>query len=355
MTSAASSPLRLLLTADPEITVPPEGYGGIERIVDALVRHYRNLGHHVGLVARRGSKCPADELFEWPGTASQGAGNLLRNSLALRRAARTFRPTLIHSFSRLAYLLPLLPNRVPKIMSYQRHTGGRQIAWATRLAGSTLRFTGCSEFICRMGRRSGGDWQPIHNFVEPERIPFTAAVGANAPLVFLSRVESIKGPALAIAIARQAGRRLVIAGNRISHGPEADFWERAIAPHLGRDGIEYVGEVNDTQKNRLLAEAAALVVPVQWDEPFGIVFAEALAGGVPVISCARGALPEIVEHGRTGFLIDTVEQGVEAVGRLAEIDRTECRRAADTRFSVGPIAAQYLALYAATIRASASP
>lgn len=355
MTGASPAPLRLLLTADPEISVPPEGYGGIERIVDALVRHYRSLGHHVGLMARRGSTCPADVLFEWPGTASQGAGNLLRNSLALRAAARSFRPTLVHSFSRLAYLLPLLPARVPKIMSYQRHTGGGQIAWAHRLAGKRLRFTGCSEFICRMGRDSGGDWHAIHNFVEPDRTPFTSQVPANAPLVFLSRVESIKGPDLAIAIARRAGRRLLMAGNRIAHGPGAEFWARAIAPHLGRDGIEYVGEVNDAQKSRLLGEAAALLVPVQWDEPFGIVFVEAFAAGVPAISCARGALPEIVEHGRTGFLIETIEEGAAAVHRLGEIDRSACRHVAETRFSVNSIAAQYLGLYAATIPRTFSP
>ena len=337
--------MRILITADPEIPVPPIGYGGIERIVDALVRHFRAQGHAVGLVAHRESTSPADAVFAWPGASSRGRLNFLRNALALRRAVRTFQPDVLHSFSRLAYLLPVLRSPLPKVMSYQRHTGGRQLAWAARTAGATLRFTGCSEFICRMGRPAGGEWHAIPNFIEPAKIPFVPAVPADAPLVFLSRVESIKGPDLAIAIARGAGRRLEIAGNRATSGAEGEFWERSIAPHLGRDGIVHVGEVDDAKKAVLLGRAAALVVPVQWDEPFGIVFAEALAAGTPVISCARGALPEIVQPGRTGFLINTVEEGIAAVGRLATLDRAACRNAAETRFSVEACAARYLALY----------
>ena len=345
MTVGSHSSIRVLLTADPEIPVPPEGYGGIERIVDALVRYYRSIGHTVGLVAHRESLSPANSLFAWPSRTSRGQLRSARNALALRRAVRAFRPDIVHSFSRLAYLLPILRSELPKVMSYQRHTGGRQITWATRFAGDSLAFTGCSEFICRMGGASGGSWQAIPNFVETERIAFTVATEADAPLVFLSRVEAIKGPEMAIAIAQRARRKLVIAGNHATAGSERAFWERAIVPRLGRDGIAYVGEVGDQAKGRLLGSAAALLVPVQWDEPFGIVFAEALAAGTPVISCPRGALPEIVDHGRTGFLVRSVEEGSAAVARLAEIDRAECRRVAVQRFDVRICATQYLELY----------
>ena len=328
------------------IPVPPVGYGGIERIVDALLRHYRAAGHTVGLVAHPASTTPADALFPWPGPTATGRLDTLRNAFALRRAARTFRPDLVHSFSRLAYLLPLLPTRLPKLMSYQRHTGPRQIAWATRLGGASVRFTGCSEFICSMGRPGGGEWHAIPNFAEIGKIDFVPTVPSDAPLVFLSRVEAIKGPELAIAVARATGRRLLIAGNRAASGPQLDFWQREIAPHLGRDGIEYVGEVNDAQKNDLLGRAAAMIVPIQWDEPFGIVFAEALAAGTPVITCARGALPEIIREGQNGFFMHTVEEGCRAVRRLGEIDRATCRRDAEERFSLAVCAARYLELYA---------
>jgi glycosyltransferase involved in cell wall biosynthesis len=174
---------------------------------------------------------------------------------------------------------------------------------------------------------------------------FRAAVPADAPLVFLSRVEPIKGAHLAIDVARQVGRRLVIAGNHGEEGEIGRYWREQIVPHLGRDAVEYIGPVDDRQKNDLLGGAAALLVPVQWDEPFGIVFAEALACGTPVISCPRGALLEIVRDGREGFLADTVEGLAGAVGRLASIDRAACRQRVEKEFSADEIVRRYEALY----------
>jgi glycosyltransferase involved in cell wall biosynthesis len=337
--------MRILLTADPMIPVPPVGYGGIERIVDALARTYMVRGHAVALMAHPGSTCPASERFAWVDPKGTGRIASARNSAALVGAARRFRPDLVHSFSRLGYLLPLLPLALPKVMSYQRHTGGRQISVASRVGGRSIRFTGCSEFISAMGRASGGIWSAIPNFVEMDRITFAARVPDDAPLLFLSRVESIKGPDVAIDIALASGRRLVIAGNRADSGHERAFWDERIAPRLGRDGIEWVGEVNDAQKNELLGRAAALVVPIQWDEPFGIVFAEALAAGTPVITCRRGATPEIIDPGRTGFFITDAREGADAVRRLPGIDRAACRQAAAERFSREVCASAYLSLF----------
>ena len=284
-----------------------------------------------------------------PGGRSGSTADALRNAAALRRAVARFRPDVLHSFSRLAYLLPLLPSRLPKVMSYQRHTGGRGVAWAARLGGRNLRFTGCSEFICGQGRRAGGNWTAIPNFVELDKYAFVPAVPPDAPLVFLSRIESIKGPDLAVAIARASGRRLILAGNPAPDGPEREYWDRRVAPELGRDGIEWIGEVDDVQKNRLLGGAAALLLPIQWNEPFGIVFAEAFATGTPVIACHRGALPEIVADGRTGFFISSVESGVAAVAGLPTLDRAACRRTAEERFSLAVCAEQYLSLYRAML------
>lgn len=335
--------MKILLTADPMVPVPPVGYGGIERIVDALARNYRGHGHAVGLMSHPDSTCAVDARFSWRTAA--GRWNDLRNARELMLSVGAFKPDVVHSFSRLGYLVPLLARSVPKVMSYQRHTGGRQVRWAARIAGRSLKFTGCSEFITSMGRASGGDWQSIPNFIEPERITFAASVQSDAPLVFLSRIESIKGPDIAIEIAKASGRRLILAGNRAESGPERKFWESRIAGEIGRNGIEWIGEVNDSQKNVLLGSAAALVVPIQWDEPFGIVFAEALAAGTPVITCARGATPEIVEQGKTGFFVRDAAEGVSAVGQLGRISRAACRRVAETRFSCEVCAEQYLSLY----------
>ena len=338
--------MRLLLTADPEIEVPPRLYGGIERIVDVLVRRLKAMGHQVGLVAREGSTTPADVFYPWPGKSSLSRGDTLANMWALWKAKRDFRPDLLHSFSRIAYLAPHLRGRVPLVMSFQREPTARTVRLAARLAApGTLTFTGCSEYIARQGRPSGGEWLGIPNFADTEGLHFSPSVPTDAPLVFLSRVEEIKGAHWAIEIARRTGNRLIIAGNHSDSGPEGRYWREKIVPEIGRDGVEYVGPVDDVQKDRLLGGAKAMVVPIRWNEPFGIVFAEALACGTPVISCPTGALPEIVRPGIEGFLIESVEQGCDAVGKLGTIDRAACRRRAEEHFSAHAVVARYDELY----------
>ena len=338
-------PCRVLVTADPELCVPPVLYGGIERIVDKLVQGLKVRGHEVALVARQGSTSSADRLFPWPGQRSQAIKDILPNMRALWSAVREFKPDVIHSFSRLLYMLPLLPSELPKLMTYERKPSSRAVRRAAALGGNSLRFTGCSSRVAEQGRLSGGSWHVVYNGVDLRSYDFQAQVAADAPLIFLSRIERIKGTHTAIAAARQAGLRLLIAGNHGDEGEERRYWENEIVPHLGRDGIEYVGEVNDEQKNRLLGQAAALVVPIEWDEPFGIVFAEALACGTPVISCPRGALPEIVRHGIDGFLVHTVEEAVQAIRALPTIDRSACRRQAERLFSTDGMVEAYLKIY----------
>ncbi len=337
--------MKILLTADPAVPVPPLLYGGIERIIDALVTGLRARGHRIALVAHAQSACPVDELFAWPTRETERSWSGLSNILTLKNAARDFKPDLIHSFSRLLNMLTLLAARVPKIMSYQRFPTRRTVASALRVARGTLQFTGCSQFICGQGRAAGGEWSAIPNFVDVQRYVFSPVVPADAPLVFLSRIERIKGAHSAVAMARLAGRRLIIAGNHETSGEAGTYWREVIEPEIGRGGVEYVGPVNDRQKNDLLGQAAALVVPIEWDEPFGIVFAEALACGTPVISCARGALPEIVQSGVQGFLVKTNQEGAEAISRLGTLDRGQCRRRVEDLFSADVVVRQYESLY----------
>jgi glycosyltransferase involved in cell wall biosynthesis len=347
--------MRLLLTADPEIEVPPRLYGGIERIVDVLVRRLQAKGHQVGLVARAGSTCPADAFYPWPGQRSRSKADTLSNSLTLWKAKRGFRPDLVHSFSRIAYLLPHLRGSIPLVMSFQRDPTPRTVGLAAKLAApGTLTFTGCSEYIARIGRPSGGEWLGIHNFADTENLHFSPSVPADAPLVFLSRVEEIKGAHWAIEIARRTGNKLIIAGNHSDSGPEGQYWREKIVPEIGRDGVEYVGPVDDVQKDKLLGGARAMVVPIRWNEPFGIVFAESLACGTPVISCPTGALPEIVRPGIDGFLIQSIEEGCDAVGKLGAIDRATCRQRAVEHFSADAVLARYLELYTRLIARKAA-
>jgi glycosyltransferase involved in cell wall biosynthesis len=337
--------MRILLTVDPEIPVPPPLYGGIERIVDGIATELRLRGHKVGMVAHPDSTCPVERLFTWPGPSSGGLRNGVANAFALLGAVRRFRPDVVHSFSRLGYLLPLLALRVPAIMSYQRHTGGRKLALAQALGGRSFQFTALSEFIVDMGRRGGGRWSVVPNFTDTGFYRFVPEVPPDAPLVFLSRIERIKGAHTAIEIARRSGRRLVIAGNRVETGEGPEYWRREIEPKLAPGKVDFVGPVNDEQKNALLGGAAAMLVPIEWDEPFGIVFAEALACGTPVISCPRGALPEIVLPGEHGFLVNSVEEGVAAVRDLPRISRAACRARCEALYSRHGVVGEYESLY----------
>ena len=163
--------MRILITADPEIEVPPRLYGGIERIVDGLVRRLRARGHQVCLVAKSGSQCEADAVYGWPGASSLSRSDTLANTWALWRAVRAFKPDLIHSFSRLAYLAPLLRGSVPIVMSFQRDPTQRTVGMAVRLAApEVLRFTGCSDYIAAVGRRAGGAWHGIPNLFEVDAL-----------------------------------------------------------------------------------------------------------------------------------------------------------------------------------------
>jgi glycosyltransferase involved in cell wall biosynthesis len=324
--------------------VPPRAYGGIERIVDALITALQLRGHEVGLVAHPQSTCRPAAFYPWSGLRSADRIDAVRNMSVLANAVSAFRPDVLHSFSRILYMLPVMRRRLPKIMTFQREPTPRTVFLGRMLAGGSLSFTGISDYISRRGKRAGGDWRTVYNFVDTDLYQFRSSVADDAPLVFLSRLERIKGVHTAIAVARRAGRRLTIAGNHASSGPEFDYWTQEIAPQLGGP-IEYVGPVEDRQKNELLGQAAALIVPVEWNEPFGIVFAEALACGTPVISCPRGALPEIVRPGIEGFLVNSIDEACDAVANVATIDRSACRRRAEECFSASIVSGQYERLY----------
>ena len=342
--------MRILLTADPELPVPPKLYGGIERIVDLLATGLQGLGYEVGLVAHPESTSPASKFFAWRGMRSQDKLDTLQNMLTLWSAIQEFKPDVVHSFSRIFYMLPILRSPLQKIMSYQRRPSDRNVKLAAKIAGKSLAFTGCSNSICQIGRDAGGTWQTIYNCVELEKYTFQPVVTPDAPLVFLSRIERIKGAHTAIAIAQKCGKKLIIAGNYSETGEAGRYWREEIEPHLGKNQIEYIGSVNDEQKNNLLGQASAMIVPIEWDEPFGIVFAEALACGTPVISCPRGALPEIVRQGVDGFLIANIEEGLQAIESITKIERSSCRERVDKYFSDHVIVEQYQQLYLSMLK-----
>ncbi len=335
--------MRIGLVADPYLPVPPETYGGIERVIAMLVAGLERRGHHVTLFAAPGSRVDCELVpYGVPPHFTHAARLRELAQVASGLVRRAGRFDLVHSFGRLAALLPILPLALPKLQSYQREVTARSVRLGARLSRGSLLFTACSDAL-RRDVNALGRWATVYNGAPADRYAYRARVPSDAPLVFLGRVERIKGVHTAIAVARGAGRSLVIAGN-VPEGHRS-YFESEVLPHVDGERIRYVGPVDDAGKNRLLGEAAALLMPVEWEEPFGIVMAEALACGTPVVGSARGAVPEVVEHGTSGFVCRSLEELIEAIGRLVEIERGACRQRFEAKFSDAAVIAAYEGLY----------
>lgn len=335
--------LRIAITVDPEIPVPPRLYGGIERIVDMLARGLMQRGHDVTLFANPASTVMC-RVLPYPGATSQNRIHTISNMWHVSKTIRRGHYDVVHSFARLAYLMPLLPLRIPKIMSYQRAVTPRTVRFGNLFSRGTLSFTACAAHLMRQWE-GDSNFHLVYNGVPLETYQYRAGVDADAPLIYLGRVEEIKGVHLAVEVAKRSGRRLIIAGNVPQGEHQQRYFAERIQPHIDGKTVEHVGAVDDAQKSHLLGRSAAMLMPLLWEEPFGIVMAEALACGTPVIGLRRGSLPEIVQQGINGFVCDSVDQMVAAVSRVAEIDRRECRRVAEERFSDRVIVDCYERLY----------
>jgi glycosyltransferase involved in cell wall biosynthesis len=163
-------------------------------------------------------------------------------------------------------------------------------------------------------------------------------------IVYVSRLCEDKGAHHAVRIARELGRKIVLAG-KIDPGRDREFFRREIEPHLDGDKVIYEGEVPQSRKAELMARARAFLFPIQWEEPFGLVMAEALACGTPVVTTRWGAAPEVVEHGKTGFVAESMQEVPSLLERIDEIDPAVCRAEAERRFSPRAMALGYLDIY----------
>jgi glycosyltransferase involved in cell wall biosynthesis len=179
----------------------------------------------------------------------------------------------------------------------------------------------------------------VHHGIDLEALPFSAAGGPG--LVAFGRIHPDKGTAEAIAIARRTGRPLVICGIV----QDAAYFREQVEPHIDGDRVTYLGSVGPERRAAVLGSAAALLHPIAFDEPFGLSVVEAMACGTPVVAYRRGAMPEVVDEGVTGFLVDGVESAAAAVDLAAALDRGAIRRVAERRFGAARMVDDYLAVY----------
>ncbi|MDO9374769.1 MAG: glycosyltransferase, partial [Ferruginibacter sp.] len=336
--------MKILMVMDPGILVPPVGYGGIERLVEIFAIEYKKLGHEVHLLVTPGSYVEGCIVHPFGKEGFPPKKKDARKAIPIAwrflwRHRNYF--DLVHSFGRLAYLLPIMGHPVKKIMTYQREIDGRNIRWVNRLRCNNMFFTACSKDL--LSRIEGnGNWAVVYNAVSFDKYSLSELVPATAPLIFLGRIERIKGCHTAIQLAKRTNNTLVIAGNISALPKEIDYFENEIKPFIDGKQIIYVGALNDEQKNQYLGAAKALVFPIEWNEPFGIVMIEAMACGTPVIAFNKGSVTEVIDEGITGFKVDSFAQMELAVKKLDTFDRASCRARAKSRFDAPQIALQYL-------------
>ncbi|MBK8725012.1 MAG: glycosyltransferase [Holophagaceae bacterium] len=332
---------------DPLIPVPPLHYGGIERVIHDIACRYVAMGHDVTLIAGPGSRSPGRLVTYGEAGASSGKvdfkllwrlGRILREEIP--------RHDVLHNFGRLAFQFPMAWSRIRKVQTYMRYIAPGNI-WTLNAVGvRNLTYTAVSDAIVRTGQPGGGNWRTVYNCAPLEQFDFREQVDADAPLVFLGRLERCKGAHTAIRVAELTGRLLVIAGNISTLPEEIKYFEDELRPRIDGLRIKYIGVVDNEEKNRLLGGAAAMLLPVEWYEPFPVVLPEAFACGTPILAFPGGGVPEGIRPGVTGFLSLTAEEMAKDVARIGALSRAACRQEAEARYSDQVIAEAYLSIYA---------
>jgi glycosyltransferase involved in cell wall biosynthesis len=322
--------------------VPPAAYGGTEHIVHLLTEELVRRGHDVTLYATGDSETSArlKSVASQPvryGHVSDGLRHAeylqLANAQACFIDAAEGAFDLVHNHAGIEGLVLGATSRTPVLTTnHNPFVPQVQTVWdAYPWTHHALSAASAVTFPQR------GALPPIHHGIDVAS--FRVRERSDGYLLFLGRFSPEKGGARAIAAAEAAGKRLLLAG-KVDTADQA-YFAAEIEPHLGNDGVEYVGEADYEAKRDLLAGADALLFPIDWDEPFGLVMIEALSSGTPVIGLRRASVPEVVEDGVTGFVVDDVAAMVAAIGRLGEIDRRTCRRRAEIRFTVGRMVDDY--------------
>jgi len=338
--------MKILLLMDPFIPVPPQHYGGIERVIYDIANRYVRSGHEVTLVAGPNSMSPG-KLITY---GENGDGYVKINysliaglsSILLKEIPKH---DVLHNFGRLAFLFPVAWTKIKKVQTYMRYITPSNIKWLNRIHCRNITYTAVSDAIVRTGCSGGGEWKTVYNCAPVEDFTYRGTLDNDAPLVFLGRLERCKGAHSAITVAERTGRKLIIAGN-ISNVPhEKEYFYNELKPRIDGKLVQYIGTVNNVQKNELLGNAAAMLLPIEWYEPFPVVLPESFACGTPILAFPGGGVPEGIRHGITGFLSNSVEEMAEQVSAIGSLSRKACRQEAEDKYSDTVIARNYLSIY----------
>jgi glycosyltransferase involved in cell wall biosynthesis len=328
------------LLAPPWVSVPPPAYGGTESVVSELARGLVAAGHDVVLYATGDSTAPVPIVY---GLAA-GAWDRIGDGVVEL-------PHVMHGYEALAgcdvvhdhtLLGPAwaLACGYDRVVTTCHGPFDGELRAIYRRYGKRLPVIAISQNQAASAPEIAVD-RVIHHGVDPDQYP--VGRGDGGYLLFLGRMTPDKGVREAVSAARAAGRHLVIAA-KAREAAEQRYFAEQIEPLLD-DGVHFVGEVTGEIKLALMGGASALLNPIQWSEPFGLVMIEAMACGTPVVGCPNGAAPEIVDDGRTGFLCSESTSLVEAIQQVPDLNRAACRAAVIERFSTARMVADHVALY----------
>lgn len=322
--------MRVTIIADATLPVPPHTYGGTERVVAELCEGLTARGHHVTLMADPTSGAPCSRLLGHRPASARWTSRAYRKALfQLLSVIASRESDVVHVFGRVDYTEALIRGRKPLLYTFENPVADWEVRWLRRRLRERVGLASISD--AQRVDIPGARWVTVYNSVDTERIAPPADLRSDY-LAFLGRITWNKGADVAIRVARAAGLPLKIAGNISREPGGVEYFETEVRPQLGPD-VEWIGEISDEQKSDFLGQARALLFPIRWDEPFGLVVAEALAAGTPVIAFRRGSAPELVKDGMTGFVCGSEAEMIDRVGRTVELDRAECRTAAVRRFS----------------------
>ncbi len=338
--------LRIAQLAPLWIPVPPRTYGGIELVVSNLTEELMRRGHKVTLFASGDSKTSADLISPIPrglwlekGLRSPHAAITLMLQ-AVKERVSSF--DILHNhFNFFTFPLALCAELPPMLSTIHRPID-ELYAKAMKLFPSFY-FSTLSEDAKRSAEEHNIPvLDVVPNGIDPEQYPFNDH--PENYLLYLGRLNREKGVVTAIEVAKEAGEKLIVAGNVVG-AEEWSFFMQEVQPRLNEEHVQFMGQVGFTKKIELLKNAKALLFPIDRREPFGLIMVEAMACGTPVIATRMGAVPEIVLHGETGYVVDTREEMIDAIRRIDDIDRVTCRKHVEEHFTLDLMVTRYENLY----------
>ena len=339
--------MRVALLAPITHPIPPRGYGPWERIVAHLANGLTAEGHDATLFAPAGAETRAKlittvphPLATWP--PGETVDPRIWEEVHIASVAEIVSSG---GFDVLHSHLSVHPLGYAHFLPVPIVTTLHGVAWNRAVHPALNRYRHLPYVSLSSAERGlfpGLNYvATVFNAVDCDH--FRPGQGEHGFLLFAGRMAPEKQPHLAIEVATRTGIPIRLAG--MIEAKHREYFTTKVAPRIGDSGVEYLGDVDDDTMAELYSRARAVIVPLGWDEPFGLVIAESLASGTPVVAWHRGAVPELVRDGITGFVVDDSNGAVAALGRLDELDRAECRRDAEERFSVAAMTRGYLDAY----------